>query len=109
MPIEAKFKENPKWEKILNNAIEIGLEKTLIRAKNKAKKNAPFDTGKLKNNNFHERRGFTGIVYNTMEYAPYVEYGTKRMKAQPFMRKVLYDNYDSLMSIINNELRKVLK
>lgn len=30
--------------------------------------------------------GFTGLVHPTAEYSPYVEYGTRFMSAQPFIK-----------------------
>lgn len=33
--------------------------------------------------------GLTGIVGATKEYAPYVEFGTRKMRAQPFLKPAL--------------------
>lgn len=51
-------------------------------------KGAPVDTGYLRrsiNMNLLEA-GLTGIVGPTADYAPYVEYGTRFMSAQPYVR-----------------------
>ncbi|NOZ27964.1 MAG: HK97 gp10 family phage protein [Chloroflexi bacterium] len=52
-----------------------------------AKMVVPVDTGNLKNS-IHtviEADGFRGVVATGVEYAPYVEYGTRRMGAKPYM------------------------
>lgn len=54
----------------------------------RAQRNAPVDTGNLKRSIGLEIRdnGLTAESEATAEYAPYVEWGTRFMKAQPFMR-----------------------
>ena len=53
-----------------------------------AQRNAPVDTGNLKRSIGLEIRddGLTAEVEATADYAPYVEWGTRFMKAQPFVR-----------------------
>ena len=51
------------------------------------KKETPVDTGNLKGNN--QKRKINDLhwqVFNNTSYAPPVEFGTVKMKAQPFMR-----------------------
>ena len=52
-----------------------------------AKDRAPVDTGALKNSisTEFENNGLIGIIAPHVEYATFVEFGTKRMSAQPFM------------------------
>jgi len=52
-----------------------------------AKNRVPVDTGALKNSisTEFEDNGLTGIIAPHMEYATFVEFGTKRMSAQPYM------------------------
>ncbi len=53
----------------------------------RAQRNAPVDTGTLKRSIGLEisADGMTAISEATAEYAPYVEYGTRYMEAQPYM------------------------
>ena len=53
----------------------------------KAQRNAPVDTGTLKRSIGLGIRdnGMTAEVEPTAEYAPYVEFGTRFMNAQPFV------------------------
>lgn len=69
------------------------LVKRTIRVHNRAKQLCPVDTGNLRSSiSFRiEHVGATtvGVVGTNVEYAPYVEYGTRRMAAQPFLRPAL--------------------
>lgn len=52
---------------------------------------APVDTGTLRRSIRMDiaDKGLTAVVYPTAHYAEYVEYGTRYMNAQPFMRPTL--------------------
>ena len=53
-------------------------------AESYAKKLCPVDTGNLRNSITHQRYDeSTEVVGSNVEYAPYVELGTVRMKARP--------------------------
>lgn len=45
-------------------------------------------------------------VGTNVEYAPYVEYGTKRMKAQPYLRPALDDNRDRVLELYQREVHR---
>lgn len=57
----------------------------------KAMKNAPVDTGQLRNSIQLKLslNGMTAIVSANTEYAAYQEYGTRKMTAHPFLRPAL--------------------
>lgn len=55
-----------------------------------AARRAPKRTGRLAASNSVSVAGGLGTVRNTVRYAPYVEYGTRYMRAQPFLRPALY-------------------
>ena len=57
----------------------------------KAQRNAPIDTGHLRRSVGLEMRdnGLTAESEATAEYAGYVEYGTRYMKAQPYIGRLL--------------------
>jgi len=50
----------------------------------------------------------TVVVGATAEYAVYLEFGTSRMEARPFMRPALQDNLDNVVKAIKNELSRAL-
>jgi len=63
------------------------VRKAAFDIEGQAKNRAPVDTGALKNSisTEFENNGLTGIIAPHMEYATFVEFGTKRMSAQPYM------------------------
>ena len=54
-----------------------------------AKTFVPVDTGALKNSISAASSGTTATIGPTMEYAPYVEFGTRRMAQRAFMGPAL--------------------
>ncbi len=72
-----------------------------------AKDLAPVDTGALRNSiktkMYPDQQA--GVVYTTLEYAPYQEFGTRRMKAQPFMTPAMNMNRAG----INQSMKKYIK
>lgn len=47
----------------------------------------------------------SGVVFTTTEYAPYIEFGTSKMSAQPFLQPAMKSNEKD----INNMLKKHIK
>lgn len=69
-------------------AIDRALEEIGLAAEGYAKRACPVDTGNLRASITHEVDAGDNAVYigTNVEYAPYVELGTSRQKAQPFLR-----------------------
>lgn len=69
------------------------LTRTTVRVEATAKRLCPVDTGRLRASVTHalsrDAQGLLGVVGTDVEYAPYVELGTTRMGAQPFLRPAL--------------------
>ena len=57
-----------------------------IIVQNEARRMAPVDTGRLRASITVKRTPDGAVVGSNVEYAPYVEYGTSKMAAQPFLR-----------------------
>lgn len=55
-----------------------------------ARRRAPKRTGKLAGRMTTRTTGGLGQVGNAVRYAPYQEYGTRVMAAQPYLRPALY-------------------
>ena len=51
-----------------------------------AKRNAPVKTGPLRDSIQSKREGDTIYVYSDIEYAKYIELGTRYMTPKPFLR-----------------------
>ena len=64
-----------------------------LQVERAAKRLAPVDTGRLRSSIGHTLRrdagGLLATVGTSVEYASYVEFGTRYMRAQPFLRPAL--------------------
>lgn len=86
----------------------IALEKCGLVAEGYAKRLCPVDTGRLRNSITHTTRSEpepVEYIGTNVEYAPYVELGTKRTKAQPYLRPAIADHVDEYKQIIQDELK----
>lgn len=72
----------------IESAVGVALEKIGLLAENYAAKKCPVDTGNLRDSITHEVDTDGNAVYigTNVKYAPCVELGTSRQKAQPFLR-----------------------
>lgn len=90
-----------------DEAIERVLEMIGLKAEGYAKLLCPVDTGRLRNSITHTQGGKeTEIIGTNVEYAPYVEMGTRRTKAQPFIRPAAENHADEYRAIVENELKR---
>ena len=76
--------------KLAAEAIPEGIKivhKAAFDIEGNAKLVVPVDTGNLKNSiqSFFENGGLTGVINAGADYAAYVEFGTRRARAQPYM------------------------
>lgn len=69
------------------------LLRSVVRIEGSAKRMCPVDTGRLRSSITHaldrDARGLVGVVGTDVDYAPFVELGTSRAGAQPFLRPAL--------------------
>ena len=65
------------------------------------------DTGNLRNSITHEYRkeDHTVIVGTAVEYAPYVELGTVKMSARPYLHPAIEKHLDEYKEVIETELQ----
>lgn len=87
-------------EKARDRALEICGEK----AESYAKELCPVDTGRLRNSISHMQYGEDEYIGSNVEYAPYVELGTHKMKARPFLRPAAEGHGDIYSDIMKKEL-----
>lgn len=86
-------------------AIERILEQWGLLAERNAKMYCPVDTGRLRNSISHAADDDTMYVGTNVEYAAYVELGTKRMKAQPYIEPSIMNHIDEYKQIAEQELK----
>lgn len=81
--LQKKLKDNTDL-----SAVRTVVQKNGADMQTKAQQNAPVDTGALKRSIALNVRdiGMTAEVEPTVEYAPYVELGTRFMNAQPYLK-----------------------
>jgi HK97 gp10 family phage protein len=80
----------PGWERRVEDAIPEILERLGVDIEADAKAACPVDTGRLRASIEHEVDGDTLRVGTNVEYAVYVEEGTRYMEAEPYLRPALY-------------------
>jgi HK97 gp10 family phage protein len=88
----------------LATARERALEHAGLAMESYAKALCPVDTGNLRNSISHAHDDNTVVVGTNVEYAPHVELGTVRQRAQPYLVPAVRDHADTLKSIIRIEL-----
>jgi HK97 gp10 family phage protein len=80
------FDKLPQLQGQLRQRASAAVRKAAYDIEAHAKTVVPVDTGNLKNSIQTSVEGdLTAIVGTHVEYAPYVEYGTRRMAAKPYL------------------------
>lgn len=89
-------------------AIDRALEEIGLAAEGYAKRACPVDTGNLRNSITHAVESGEDAVYvgTNVEYAPYVELGTRRTAAQPFLRPAATEHGPTYRSILERNLEE---
>lgn len=80
--------------KVLDQRLGEAMEKVVLMVEATAARLAPVDTGNLRASIVSEVRDdvrdrVAGYVGTNVEYAPFQEFGTSRMDAQPFLRPAI--------------------
>lgn len=106
--MSVKFTDNSaKVLSAFDDAVLRGLEAIGLEAEGKAKKDTPVDTGRLRNSVSHavadaERAAYIGT---NVEYAPYVELGTRFMRARPFLRPAATEHGEEYKRIMEASMK----
>lgn len=90
----------------IQRAMDRALEEIGLAAEGYAKRACPVDTGNLRNSITHAVESAENAVYvgTNVEYAPYVEMGTCRTAAQPFLRPAATEYGSQYRLVIKREL-----
>lgn len=96
----------------LDSLLKLAMEEASIIVESKASVLAPVDTGLLRksiNHRIIERKGYpVGQVGTAVEYAPFQEFGTSKMAAQPFLLPGLNSSKASVREVIARRLKQAL-
>lgn len=90
----------------IDSAIGVALEEIGLLAEGYAAGKCPVDTGNLRGSITHEVDAGDSAVYigTNVEYAPYVELGTSRQKAQPFLRPAASEHGAQYLQVLKKAL-----
>lgn len=90
----------------LNNNIEKDLRRAITRGclaiERDAKINAPVDTGNLRASITTKVKNLEGEVGTNVNYAGYVEFGTYKQAAQPYLYPAYAQNKNKILNEIKN-------
>ena len=99
------------YSKLVMSAYEQARERSLeiigLTAEMYAKEIVPVDTGRLRNCVTHEVDGKEVYIGTNVEYAPPVEYGTIKQKAQPFLIPAATDHASTYKQIIQDAFSEI--
>lgn len=86
----------------LEKALENGLTAIGMTAEGHAKRQTPVDTGRLRNSITHAVKAEEKAVYigTNVEYAPFVELGTVKMRERPFLKPAATEHTEEYQGIM---------
>lgn len=90
----------------IDRALVAALEEIGLVAEGYAKRACPVDTGRLRNSITHivDEDGKCAIIGTNVEYAPYVELGTRHQKSQPYLKPAAKDHESTYRSIFRKHM-----
>lgn len=92
-----------------DSQLQVAFEECGMDAEYYAKRACPVDTGRLKNSITHEVDGYgsgiKAVVGTNVEYASYVENGTYRSKAKPYIKPSVSDHISHYQSVVKKHLQ----
>lgn len=106
MSVTVNADNRDEWERLFHQATAKALEEIGLAAEGYAKRLCPVDTGRLRNSITHVTSYGAKAVYigTNVEYARYVEYGTRKQKPQPYLRPAAADHQETYRSILKRNL-----
>lgn len=90
---------------LMDGAIARALEAIGIQAEAYAKEKCPVDTGRLRSSISHTRDDSVAYIGTNVEYAAYVELGTQKTKAQPYLRPAAENHGAEYMQLVREQMR----
>lgn len=107
--MDMKFKLKGDYTEIIKQAafsqIDRALQRVGLEAERNAKLGCPKDTGRLQNSISHTNDKNTVYIGTNVEYAAYVEMGTSRQDAQPYLEPAIVNHLQEYEEMIKRELK----
>lgn len=102
-----------KIDPLTKSAMERGVRRAGLKVEGDAKMVTPVDTGALRSSinttSSSTANSATATVGSNLEYAAYVELGTSKSSAQPFLQPSLQKNKKVATQIVMTEIRSAYK
>lgn len=89
----------------LSEQVSAALEAIGLQAEGYAKMSCPVDTGRLRNSISHATQGNSAYIGTNVEYASYVEMGTSRMSARPYLKPAATEHGEEYKEIVRTYLK----
>jgi HK97 gp10 family phage protein len=99
MPAHVTWENERQWREAIvrvlddwDSGLRANVDHLLDMAAAEARKRCPVDTGRLRQgiqtdvDTGEAHSDVTGVLFDDVDYAPFVEFGTRYMRAQPFLR-----------------------
>lgn len=99
--VDIKITDNSGYFKsALKEQKAMALEAIGLTAEGHAKDLCPVDTGRLRSSISHAKDDDAAYIGTNVEYAPYIELGTSRMKPKPYLRPAAEDHANEYKEIV---------
>jgi len=99
-----------KLTKEIQEVLPTALKAGALLIQNDGKKRATFRTGTLRRSIHTEDVSNTEVRVGTdVEYAPYLEYGTKKMTARPYLRPAMDENREKVIDKVKAVIQALIK
>ena len=87
-------------------AVRREVKRSALNVQNGARRRVPVDTGRLRNSITHEidADGMDATIGSNVEYAPHIEFGTVRMRAQPYLFPALEEERAAFVARLRTQL-----
>lgn len=105
--MKVNYKSNTdKVKADFKRAVEKALTASALLVEGDAKLRSPVDTGNLRSSISHKvgTNKATIFVPQSVPYGVFVEYGTSRQVAQPYLEPALRENKDKIIKIFKSEI-----
>lgn len=91
-------------KQVVLDRVQKAIEEGCLMIEADAKAYCPVDTGNLRASIHTTIGNLEGAVGTPVEYAPYVEFGTRKMTAQPYLGPAFYENEQKIIDHIAKEV-----
>lgn len=104
LDLEGFQKSLSSYDAEVGKSLDKAVKNCVLAIQRDSKKDCPVDTGRLRGSIVTKTSHLEGTVGSNLEYAPYIEYGTHKVAARPFLRPA----YEKNIVKLETEVKKAL-